>query len=243
MSVPHDAEATALCLRTSRSKASRLILSPRIDGHIGAVAMPIIRPMFVQLASKRSKRCQSLPAPEGRRRRDHQCELAADLGEGGSCEGCREGWPSLLFKAQGKPTQAFGVALREHGNVATLLLSSEGNQPIDILWPCDLILLDLDDEIADAQSGLCRSAVLGNLRHHDTLAGSPTSCRHHRRECICNSRRRYNWPLPCCRPNRTRLGLAYIPAEPFGDLGYRRTTRSMHFLEHPQEYWHHSGGH
>ena len=48
MSVPHDAEATALCLRTSRSEASRLILSPRIEGHNGAVPMPIIRPMFVQ---------------------------------------------------------------------------------------------------------------------------------------------------------------------------------------------------
>jgi hypothetical protein len=63
---------------------------------------------------------------------------------GGSYEGRREGWGSLLFKAQGKPTQAFGVALHEHGNVVTLLLSSEGNQPIDILWPCNLILLDLD---------------------------------------------------------------------------------------------------
>jgi hypothetical protein len=48
MSVPHDAEATAVCLRTSRSKASRLILSPRIDGYSGAVPMPIIHPLFVQ---------------------------------------------------------------------------------------------------------------------------------------------------------------------------------------------------
>src|SRR5580704_1965824 len=89
---------------------------------------------------------------------------------GGSYEGFREEWGSLLFKAQGKPTQAFGAALHEHGNVVPLLLSSEGNQPIDILGPCNLILLDLDDEIADAQSGLCRSAVIGNLRHHYTLA-------------------------------------------------------------------------
>jgi hypothetical protein len=92
------------------------------------------------------------------------------LGEGRLVRRMPGGVGSLLLKAQGKPTQAFGVALHEHGNVATLLLSSEGNQPIDILGPCNLILLDLDDEIVDAQSGLCRSAVLGNLRHQDTLA-------------------------------------------------------------------------
>ena len=78
MSVPHDAEATALCLRTSRSKASRLILSPRIDGHPCRSSVQC----WCSVASKRSKGCQSLPAPEGRRRRDHRCELSADLGEG-----------------------------------------------------------------------------------------------------------------------------------------------------------------
>ena len=43
----------------------------------------------------------------------------------------------------------------------------------------------------------------------------------------------------CGNPERHRRP----SAEPVDDLGYGRTPRSKHFLEHPQEYWHHSGGH
>jgi hypothetical protein len=34
--------------KSLQGEASRLILSPRIDGHNGAVPLPIIHPLFVQ---------------------------------------------------------------------------------------------------------------------------------------------------------------------------------------------------
>ncbi len=78
-------------------------------------------------------------------------------------------WRRMLLEAKGKPAQAFGVALHQNGNIMTLLLAGEGNQPSDILGGGDSLLLDLDDDITRAQSGLRRSTVCHDLRHDDTV--------------------------------------------------------------------------
>ena len=78
-------------------------------------------------------------------------------------------WRRLLLEAKGKPAQAFGVALHQNGNVVTLLFARAGDQPSDILGSGDRFLPDLDDDIAGAQSGLCRSPVGDDLRHDDAV--------------------------------------------------------------------------
>src|ERR1700729_4005899 len=75
-----------------------------------------------------------------------------------------------LLEAQGKPAQALRVALHNARNIMTLLLAGEGNQPGDIVRGGDRLLLDLDDDIARAQSRLRRSTVCRDLRHDHTVA-------------------------------------------------------------------------
>lgn len=58
----------------------------------------------------------------------------------------------------------------KHRDITTLLLAREHDQASDILGVGDFLLLNLDDDIAGTQSGVCRRTVLGDLGHHDAMA-------------------------------------------------------------------------